>query len=254
MRGAVVPGLAVLLATGSARADEPAYPAYPGFEPGEAVAADQAIYSLLFVEELEAAPLASGVPLELEGFWRIGDSYHSFWLDFEGEGDIPEGEGEAEVRALYSRVVSAYFDVQVGVRADVGFGDDDVMARPQLVVGAEGRAPNFFELEPAVFVSIEGDVAARLEASYDLLITQRLVLTPDLETNLAVQEVEEWDTGSGLSDLELGARLRYEIIREVAPYVGITWVRKFAGTADFAEAAGDPVSETRFVAGARLWW
>src|SRR5690606_33730813 len=114
--------------------------------------------------------------------------------------------------------------------------------------------PYFFELEPAIFVSIEGDVSARLEASYDLLITQRLVLTPDIEVNVAAQEVADWGIGSGLGDLELGARLRYEFIREVAPYMGVHWVRRFAGTADFAEAAGAPVSETRFVAGARVWW
>ncbi len=254
MKRALLPLFLVLVSGGPANADEPAYPEYPAFEPGEAVAADKSIYSLVFIEKLEAAPINTDVPLELEGFWRVGDSYNSVWLKVEGEGDIPDREGEGEAQLLYSRILTAFFDVQVGVRADVGFNDNDARARPLLVLGLEGLAPYFFELEPAIFVSIEGDVSARLEASYDLLITQRMVLTPDIEVNVAVQEVADWGIGSGLGDLELGARLRYEFIREVAPYIGVNWVRRFAGTADLAEAAGEPVSETRFVAGARVWW
>lgn len=244
----------VLLSAGPANADEPAYPEYPAFEPGERPAADKALYSFVFVEKLEAAPLDSDVPLELEGLWRVGDSYDSVWLKIEAEADIPSREGEGEAQLLYSRILSAFFDVQVGVRADVGYEENDARARPQLVLGLEGLAPYFFELEPAIFVSLEGHLSARLEASYDLLITQRLVLTPDVEVNVAVQEVEEWGIGSGLNDIELGARLRYEIVREVAPYMGVKWVRGFAGSAELAEAAGQPVSETQFVAGARVWW
>lgn len=254
MKAALSSLVLVLAWSGPAEADEPAYPEYPAFEPGEAVAADKSIYSLVFVEKLEAAPINRDVPLELEGFWRVGDSYHSVWLKLEGEGDIPSREVDAEAQLLYSRILTAFFDVQVGVRADLAVEGDNAQARPQFVLGLEGLAPYFFELEPAIFVSFEGDVSARLEASYDLLITQRLVLTPDVEVNVAVQEVADWGIGSGFNDLELGARLRYELIREVAPYIGVNWVRRFAGSAELAEAAGEPVSETRFVAGARVWW
>lgn len=254
MKRALLPFLVVLLSGRPAKADEPAYPEYPAFKPGETVAADKSVYSLVSIEKLEAAPINTDLPLELEGLWRLGDSYNSIWLKLEAEGDIPGREGEGEAQLLYSRILTAFFDLQLGMRADLGLDGSDISARPQVVLGLEGLAPYFFELEPAIFASIDGDISARLEASYDLLITQRLVLTSDIEVNLAVQEVEDWGIGSGINDLELGARLRYEFIREVAPYIGVNWVRSFAGTKDLAEAAGEPVSETRFVAGARVWW
>lgn len=246
--------LLLLLLGRSVEADEPAYPEYPAFDPNEGIAVDKSIYSFVFIEKLEAVPLNADVPLSLEGSWRVGNSYNSLWLKLEGEGDIASREADGEAQLLYSRILTAFFDVQVGLGADVGFHDNDVQTRPLLVVGLEGLAPYLFELEPAIFVSIEGDVSARLEAWYDLLITQRLVLTPDVEVNVAAQEVSAWGIGSGFNDLELGSRIRYEFVREFAPYIGINWVRKFAGTADFAEAAGVPVSEMRFVAGARVWW
>lgn len=253
MKRALLSVLLVFFLAKAAEA-EPAYPEYPAFEPGKGMAADKSIYSLVFIEKLEAAPINTDVPLELEGLWRVGDSYNSIWLKVEGEGDIPGREGEGEAQLLYSRILTAFFDLQVGMRADLGLDGSDISARPHFVLGLEGLVPYFFELEPAIFVSLEGDISARLEASYDLLITQRLVFTPDIEVNVAVQEVEEWGIGSGLSDLELGARLRYEFTREVAPYIGVNWDRSFAGTTDLAEAAGEPVSETRFMAGARVWW
>ena len=121
------------------------------------------------------------------------------------------------------------------------------------MVGLEGLAPYFFEVEPALFVSYKGDVSARFTGSYDLLLTQRLVAQPRLETNVAVQRVEDWGVGAGLNDIELGLRLRYEIRREIAPYVGVNWTQRYGAAADFARAEGGSASEANVVFGIRLW-
>jgi copper resistance protein B len=245
--------LTVPAAVPAAAQDAPPVPEYPAFRPDEGIAGDQRLYSLALLDLFEVAPAASGVPARLEGFYRIGNDYTRFWLKGEGEGLAAEGEGEAEAQALYSRLISPFFEAQVGLRLDTEFGSGDVRARPLLVVGLEGLAPYWFEVEPALFLSAEGDLSARLEGSYDLLVTQRLVLQPEAEVNIALQEVADWGVGSGLNDVELGLRLRYEIEREVAPYVGVSWLNRFGGAADFAEAAGEDASEVLFVFGVRLW-
>ena len=153
--------------------------------------------------------------------------------------------GEVEGQALYSRLITSYFEAQAGVRVDTEFGDGDLRARPHLVVGLEGLAPYFFEVEPALFVSTKGDVSARFTGSYDLLLTQRLLAQPRLETNVAVQRVEDWSVGAGLNDIELGLRLRYEIRREIAPYVGVNWTTRYGEAADFARAEDEIHFKTR---------
>jgi copper resistance protein B len=245
--------LVAALALPAAAQDAPPFPEYPDFRPGVGAAADQNLYSLAVLDLFEVAPAASGVPARLEGFYRIGNDYTKFYLKGEGEGLISDAEGEVEVQALYSRLITSYFEAQEGVRLDTEFGDGDVRARPQLVVGLEGLAPYFFEVEPALFVSYKGDLSARLEGSYDLLITQRLVLQPEAEVNLALQRVEDWGVGAGLNDVELGLRLRYEIRREIAPYVGVSWLNRFGDAADFARAEGGEASEALVVFGLRLW-
>lgn len=244
---------ALALSVGASAQDAPPFPEYPDFRPGAVAAADQKLYSLALLDLFEVAPAASGVPARLEGFYRIGNDYTKFYLKGEGEGVISDAEGEVEVQALYSRLITSYFEAQAGVRLDTEFGDGDVRARPQLVVGLEGLAPYFFEVEPALFVSYKGDLSARLEGSYDLLITQRLVLQPEAEVNLALQRVEDWGVGAGLNDVELGLRLRYEIRREIAPYVGVSWLNRFGDAADFARAEGGEASEALVVFGLRLW-
>lgn len=120
--------------------------------------------------------------------------------------------------------------------------------------GLEGLAPYWFELAPALFVSEHGDISARLAATYDVLLTQRLILQPRLDLNAALQDAPKFGVGSGLNNVEAGLRLRYEIRREFAPYVGVTWIRQLGQTADLSRAAGSPVDDLRFVLGLRLWW
>ncbi|CAN5254860.1 copper resistance protein B [soil metagenome] len=181
--------------------------------------------------------------------WYGGD-IDKLWLKTEGEGSFGEKTEQAEVQALWSRAITPWFDVQAGARYDFAPEPE----RGHLVVGLQGLAPYLFEIDAAAFLSDEGDVSARLEAEYELLITQRLILQPRAEVNLAAREVRERGIGSGVNDVELGLRLRYEFAREFAPYVGVDWERKLGTTADFARAEGEDVGDISFVAGLRLWF
>ena len=146
--------------------------------------------------------------------------------------------------------MAAYWDTQLGVRHDGGEGP----SRSWLAFGVQGLAPYWFEVDAAVYVGDAGRTALRLEAEYELLLTQKLILQPRVEANLYGKRDAERGLGAGLSDLTAGVRLRYEIRREFAPYVGIEWAGKFGRTADYAQAAGEDAKETRFVAGLRFWY
>jgi copper resistance protein B len=208
------------------------------------------IFTFLQADRLEGRTSdgEEGYLLDLQGW--VGTDTSKFWGKVEGDG-IVDGPLEAlEVQALYSRMISPFFDLQVGLRQDV---TPDV-SRTHAVVGVQGLVPYWFEVDAAAFVSHTGDVTARLEAEYALLFSQRLVLQPRTEVNVAFQEIEALGIGSGLSSAEVGLRLRYEIRRELAPYVGVSWRQTVGGTADFARAAGDRSATTSFVAGLRLWF
>lgn len=182
----------------------------------------------------------------------VGGDVDRLWLKSEGEGEGAFGErlGSAEVQALYSHAIGPYFNLQAGVRQDFGRGPN----RTYATVGFEGLAPYMFEVEGALFLSTKGDLLGRFEGYYDQRITQRLILQPRVELNLAAQDVPENRIGSGLTDAELGLRLRYEITRRFAPYVGVTHEAKTGRTADFARADGEDPTTTSFVAGLRIWF
>ncbi len=183
-----------------------------------------------------------------EGEAWIGGDINRFVVKTEGEG---AGELEsAEVQALYSRAVSPYFDLQAGIRQDLQAGPK----RTYATVGFEGVAPYWFETSGALFLSSKGELLGRLEGTYDLRLTQRWILEPRVEANLTGQDIPELKLGSGVSNIELGLRLRYEIKREFAPYIGVSFDRKFGGTADYARIAGEDVEATSFVIGVRAWF
>ncbi len=213
---------------------------------------DTHIYNFLLFDQLEYAPGADGRPASFDAIGWVGGDYNRLWVRAEGEQLTTGGEGELEVQALYGRLVAPFWDALVGARLDRRWGDGGD-SRGHLALGLEGLAPYWFELAPTLFVSQDGDVSARLEAEYELLFTQRLVLTPEIELNAAVQEVPEWGVGSGLNDIELGIRARYEIRREFAPYAGFSWSRRVGGSADFARAAGEAASDGAFLVGVRVW-
>lgn len=181
--------------------------------------------------------------------WFGGDINRLF-VKSEGEGAFRQGVESAEVQALYSRTIGPYFNLQAGIRQDLGPSPK----RTYATVGFEGLAPGFFELEGAAFLSNKGDLLGRLEGYYDQRITQRLILQPRAELNFAAQDVPENRIGSGLSNAELGLRLRYELRREFAPYIGVSWDRRFGDTARYARADGDSASSKSIVAGIRVWF
>lgn len=198
--------------------------------------------------EYQARRGADGYRWDGEG-WYGGD-INRVTVKSEGEGSFGKGVEAAEVQLLYSRAVDPYFNLQAGVRQDLGQGPK----RTYATIGFEGLAPYWFEVEGALFLSNKGDVLGRLEGYYDQRITQKLILQPRAELNFALQDVPESRIGSGLSDVELGLRLRYEIVKEFAPYIGVEWVRKVGDTARFARAAGEDANMTNFVAGICFWF
>jgi copper resistance protein B len=161
------------------------------------------------------------------------------------DGDV----GQAELQLLYSRAITPFFDVQAGVRQD--FEPD---SRAYGVLGLQGLAPYRFEIDAAAFLSEEGDLTARLEAEYDLLLTQRLALQPRVEVEAALDDVPDRALASGFTGAEAGLRLRYEIRREIAPYVGVSWRKALGDTADIVRAAGEEDETTALVAGVRVWF
>jgi copper resistance protein B len=186
---------------------------------------------------------------DLQG-WYGGD-LEKLRVKSEGEYSFDEDRfEEAELQILYSRAISDYFDVQAGLRHDFEPGP----SRTHAVIGVQGLAPYEFEVDGALFISEKGDVTARLELEYELFLTQRLVLQPRAELNLAFSDIPELDLGSGLTDVQAGARLRYEISRRFAPYVGVSWSRKLGETADRARATGDGAGSVSLVAGIRMWF
>lgn len=183
-----------------------------------------------------------------EAWW--GGDLNRIVLKSEGEGSWNHGAEDAEIQVLYSRAVGLYTDLQVGLRHDFEPGPQ----RTYATVGFEALFPYWFEAEGALFLSDKGELLGRLEGTYDFRLAQRLVLQPRAELNFAAEDIPSRGVGSGLSDLELGLRLRHEIKREFAPYVGVVWSRKTGDTARFARAEGEGVEDTRVVVGLRAWF
>jgi len=210
---------------------------------------DDPILAMFKLEQFEVRDAEDGSPLVWDGYAWIGRDLHKLWFKTEGERVHGRTE-EAELQVLAGRAVSPYWDLQLGWRHDFRPGP----ARDWFAIGAMGVAPYWFEIDAAVFAGEQGRTAARLTAEYEVLFTQRLVLTPEVEVNLYGKDDPQVGVGSGLSDLQLGLRLRYEVRREFAPYVGVNWTRKFGGTADLARAEGGDPDELQWLAGVRAWF
>lgn len=172
--------------------------------------------------------------------WYGGD-IHRIWLKSEGEYALGDGDlEEADLQALYSRAISPFFDVQAGLGYD--FEGDESFA----VLGLQGLAPYWFEVDGALQLSESGELSAGGELEYELLLTQRLILQPRAEAELGFED--------GLESLQAGVRLRYEIRRSFAPYVGVEWTGLYGEAADDARLAGEPDDDTALVAGVKFWF
>ncbi|WP_330204427.1 copper resistance protein B [Cyanobacterium sp. Dongsha4] len=217
---------------------------------GEPIHDNQIFYKILF-DQLEYQVNDSQNIFNWDVTGWVGGDYQKFVFKTEGDVSLDDGNGEAELQLLYSKMISPYFDFQAGLRYDQLYGDKG-NSRGFAVIGVEGLAPYFVEIDTALFISHQGDISARFKAEKELLLSQRLVLQPKIETNLAIQKVQEFGIGSGINNLELGLRLRYEISREFAPYIGISWNKLFGDTAKFAEEEGESSDDLKFVTGVRL--
>lgn len=205
-------------------------------------------YYVLFDQfEWRAGGDESGLSLDNRGW--IGGDIDRFWFRAEGEMDGSD-VGEAQAHALYGRAVARWWDLVAGVRQDVRPGP----ARTWAAIGIQGLAPYWFEVEATAYVGAGGRTHFRFETEYELLLTNRLILQPLAEVEIYGKSDPERGIGAGLSSLDAGLRLRYEIRRELAPYVGVTWSRKFFGTKDLAEAAGEESDGARLALGLRFWF
>lgn len=210
---------------------------------------DDPLLAKVMIDQFEVRSTGGPDPIVLEAQGWVGKDLNKLWVkaDIEHVGGEIE---EAELQLLYSRAIAPYWDFQIGWRHDSRPTPD----RDWLAIGFQGLAPYFFEVDATAFVGEGGQTALRLEAEYEMMITQKLVLAPEVSFDFHGKNDSKLGIGSGLSDSEIGLRLRYEIKREFAPYIGINWTRKYGNTANFAHDEGEDTSDVQVVAGVRAWF
>lgn len=211
---------------------------------------DDAVFAHILFDRLEGRTDGAKTDFRWDAQGWVGTDYDKLWIKTEGfarsTGEVDDGRHEF----LYDRAITTYFDLQAGLRSDL----DSHPSRHWAAFGLQGLAPYFFDVEATAYVSDHGHLAGRLHASYDLLITQRLILQPEAELNFYSRSDPARLVGAGLSDIDAGLRLRYEISRKFAPYLGIAYEGKFGQTARFARRAGENTDGVRLVFGLRAWF
>ncbi len=210
---------------------------------------DNSIQSFVLLDRLEAWNADPGTGFEWEGQSWVGTDLNRLWLRSEGE-QIDGKLESADLEVLYGRSVATWWDVVTGIRHDFKPG----ASQDFVAFGVVGLAPYKFEVEATAYLGQGGQTAARFEAEYETLLTNRLILQPLVEVNLYGKNDERRGIGSGLSSVEAGLRLRYEFTRRFAPYIGVVRERAFGRTADFRRLDGEATNDTRIVAGLRIWF
>jgi len=227
----------------------PVQPTVPGEREFGQPVLDSGIFAHVILNENEGRWNGTNTEYRWEGQGWVGTDYDRLWIKSEGtvsNGAVDDGQDQF----LYSRAITTYFDLQGGLRSDI----DSRPTRNWAALGIQGLAPYFFDLELTGYASDQGHLAAKLEGSYDLLITQRLILQPQIELNLYSKADPARLTGAGFSDIDTGLRLRYELSREFAPYIGVVYEGKFGQTASYAKRVGDSTGDFRFAFGVRIWF
>ena len=210
---------------------------------------DEEKFGALVVDRLESVTTHGSTSMTYD--WQAWYGQTSDRAVIRAEGDIDGGRfKDARNELLWAHAVSAYWDTQLGVRYDSGQGSNHTW----LAFGVQGLAPYWIYVEATAYVNEQGRTAFRLETEYDLLLTQKLILQPRVEMNFYSQRDDTRAVSSGLSDFSGGLRLRYEIRREFAPYVGVEWASKFGSAADNLQAAGLYAAGMRLVAGVHFWY
>ena len=192
----------------------------------------------------------SGDTLGWDAQGWYGTDEHRVWLKTDGEAQRGEGLTGGSAQLLYGRPLNPWWTMELGVRQDFGPGKSPTHA----VLGIQGLARYWFELDAALFLSTRGDLTAGVNAEYDQRITNKLILQPRAAIEVAFQDVPGLRLGAGPTALELGARLRYEIVPEFAPFVGVQLERKLGRTARFARDDGDDTGGWAFLVGVRAWF
>jgi len=219
---------------------------------------DSKLYSFSLFDLLEYRFNSSGPDTFNWDFvgWYGGD-YNRLWIKTEGRQALSQGgRGEGDLQLLYGRLISPFWDFQIGARALTNFGNGSLgrNSRTFAVIGFQGLAPGNFDVEPAIFISDRGEVSGEITVSADLYLTQRLILQPRFQGEVTIQGDPRFDTGAGGSQIDLGVRLRYDIRREIQPYIGVSWMRSFGANASLAREAGDTYDRIGLVTGVQLWW
>lgn len=212
---------------------------------------DDQLFAHVLLDQFEDRTNGPDNKFRWDGEAWIGTDMNKLWLKSEGlsyNATVSDGDHEA----LYDHPIphTRYLDAQLGVRTDLDSGPNRTWA----AVGIEGLAPYYFQFSPTLYIRDGGNIAGRLTGSYDLLLTQRWIVQPQAEFNFYNKDDPSRRIGSGLSDVDTGVRLRYEISRKFAPYIGFSYNGKYASTASYARQAGDTSSESRFIFGLRLWY
>jgi copper resistance protein B len=230
----------------------------PDYSQGQAMSAmpgmadsmnDEARFGKVLIDQLEYVDGADGKGFALDAQAYYGGDVNK--LSFKADGERTAGHlRDLRSELLWAHATSAFWDTQLGVRHDFGTGP----GRTWAAIGMQGLSPYWFNIEATAYIGQSGRTAARFEAEYDLQLTQKLIFTPDLELNAYGKSDPARRIGAGVSNAELGLRLRYEITRQFAPYVGIDWNRRVGKTADLVRAAGEPAFEHAIVAGVRIWF
>lgn len=208
---------------------------------------DDAAFAMFKLDQFEHAVGSSAAAWEAEAWY--GRDFDKLWLRSEGE-HAQSGRNDIRTELFWDHAFARFWDWQLGARHDSGAGP----ARDWAAFGVQGLAPYWIELEATAYLGEQGRSAIRLRAEYELLFSQRLILQPEAEVDLYGKSDARREVGSGLSDATVGLRLRYEIRREFAPYIGVVWTRRFGDAGDFARAAGHDASDTQVVAGVRVWF
>lgn len=207
-----------------------------------------AVNSMVLFDRLEAWDADNSTGQAWEASAWLGGDIHRLWLRSEGERDGGRTES-SDLEVLYGRSITPWWDVVVGGKQTFRPG-----ARSWAAFGVQGLAPYLFEVSATAYVGSGGQVQATVEAEYELLLTNRLILQPLVEATASLKDEPGEQTGSGLNKVETGLRLRYEFSRRFAPYVGVVHERSFGQTARYLEAAGGHARDTRIVAGVRIWF
>lgn len=185
--------------------------------------------------------------------WYGGD-YNRVWLELEGEHNTDKNEGEIEkADILYRKAISPFWDVRGGIGYTGSYGDNG-SNRTMAVIGLKGLAPYFFEIDTNLRLTIKGEFYGDFEAEYDILFTQRLALQPRIDTTFSFSEIEELGIGTGINNIKVGLRLRYEIKREFTPYIGVSYTSLLGQTKDLAQSEGEKTEYTDIFIGLRMWF